>query len=128
LAGSLAAGPWPGPAGDSWLGWAPEHAPVDRALAQLPEDAVVSADWATGSHLSHRARVYEFPAPFQPPLSVWAVPGVPLPPAEEVEYVVLLDSISRLDGIAPVVEELRQNPDFETVVDDGSVLIFRRLD
>ena len=79
-------------------------------LDTIPDDAVVAADWAIGSHLSQRTTVYEFPVPFSPALSNWAVPGVPLPPTEDVEYVAVLESIARLGNVAPILDELRADP------------------
>jgi uncharacterized membrane protein len=126
VAGSVAAGPWPGAAGTQWEGWAADPGPVDAVLDTIPEDAVVVADWAIGPHLSHRNTVYEFPVPFHPAFSNWAVPGVPLPPTEEVEYVAVLESISRLADVAPILDELRADPDFEVIAESPVVLLRRR--
>ncbi len=126
IAGSVAAGPWPGAAGTQWEGWAADPGPVDAVLDTIPEDAVVVADWAIGPHLSHRNTVYEFPVPFHPAFSNWAVPGVPLPPTEEVEYVAVLESISWLPDVAPILDELRADPDFEVIAESPVVLLRRR--
>ncbi len=125
LAGSVAAGPWPGAEGTQWQGWATDPAPVDAVLDTIPDDAVVVADWALGSHLSQRSTVYEFPVPFGPSLSAWAVPGAPLPPEEDVEYVAVLESIAREANVAPTLDELRADPDFE-VVSESPVMLLRR--
>jgi uncharacterized membrane protein len=128
VAGSVAAGPWPGPAGTQWQGWAADPGPVDAVLDTIPDEAVVMADWAIGPHLSHRTTIYEFPVPFRPAFSAWAVPGVPLPPTEEVEYVAVLESISRLVDVAPILDELRADPDFEVIAESSVVLLRRRSD
>jgi hypothetical protein len=101
---------------------------VDAVLDTIPDDAVVMADWAIGPHLSHRTTIYEFPVPFHPAFSNWAVPGVPLPPTEEVEYVAILESISRLVDVAPILDELRADPDFEVIAESPVVLLRRRSD
>ena len=115
VAGSVAAGPWPGAAGTQWEGWAPDPGPVDAVLDTIPDDAVVVADWALGSHLSQRSTVYEFPVPFEQSFSAWAVPEAPLPPEEDVEYVAVLESIAREANVAPILDELRADPDFEVI-------------
>jgi uncharacterized membrane protein len=128
VAGSVAAGPWPGATGTQWQGWAADPGPVDAVLDTIPDDAVVMADWAIGPHLSHRTTIYEFPVPFHPAFSNWAVPGVPLPPTEEVEYVAVLESISRLVDVAPILDKLRADPDFEVIAESPVVLLRRRSD
>jgi uncharacterized membrane protein len=129
VAGSLAVGPWPLGQRDPWRGWASDPGAVRGALARIPGDAVVSADWYLGTHLAHRRTVYEFPGPFQRPLSAWAAPGVPLPEPATVEWVAVLRRIADdSDEVAAVLDRLRADPRFEVVIDDEHVALLRRRD
>jgi uncharacterized membrane protein len=125
--GSLVAGPWPIGQPDPWRGWSRDPAATQRALDLIPGGAVVSADWRVANHLAHRRRIYEFPAPFRPPLSAWAAPGVPLPDPAEVEWVAVLpEVVADSAEVAAEVARLRADPAFEVVVDDDGLLLLRR--
>jgi Predicted membrane protein (DUF2079) len=127
LVGSLVAGPWPLGRRDPWRGWAGDPAAVDRALERIPSGDVVSADWWIGSHLAHRRTVYEFPGPFERPLSAWAAPGVPLPSPDTVEWVAVLRRVADdSDEVAAVLETLRADPRFEVLVDDDDLVLLHR--
>jgi uncharacterized membrane protein len=74
--------------------WAPDH-PVAVAareiIRDIPEDAVVSAQYSMTAQLAHRHEIYMFPNPFSSSLygADDSLAGRRLPAADRVEYVVL---------------------------------------
>ena len=125
VAGSVAAGPVAGAAGTQWQGWAADPGPVDAVLDNIPEDAVVVADWAIGPHLSHRNTVYEFPVPFPRLLQLG---GARCPAAaDRGGRVRRRPRVDQLDpDVAPILDELRADPDFEVIAQSPVVLLRRR--
>lgn len=74
--------------------WAPSHpVAVDarEIIADIPADAVVSAQYAVTAHLARRTEIYMFPTPFSAELygPDDSLGGTRLPAADRVEYVVL---------------------------------------
>jgi hypothetical protein len=74
--------------------WTPNH-PVAIAardiIRDLPDDAVVSAQYSLTAHIDHRDEIYMFPTPFAASLygPDDSLGGQRLPAADRVEYVVL---------------------------------------
>lgn len=74
--------------------WAPDH-PVAVAardiVDEIPEDALVSAQYSMTAHLARRHEIYMFPNPFSVQLygPDDSLAGQRLPAADRVEYVVL---------------------------------------
>lgn len=74
--------------------WTPNH-PVAIAardiIRDLPDDAVVSAQYALTAHIAHRKEIYMFPTPFASSLygPGDSIGGQRLPAADRVEFVVL---------------------------------------
>jgi len=74
--------------------WAPDYpvAVAARAImAEIPDDASVSAHYGIAPHLSHREQIYMFPTPFRANLygPGLTLEGNRLPAADTVEYVML---------------------------------------
>jgi uncharacterized membrane protein len=95
-------------------------------LAEIPDNAVVSADPFIAPHLAHRTTVYMFPNPFAP--LAWGAGGLPpLPDTDTVEWVALRPVAYPLGSEGSVtVDELRTSDVYEVVVDDGDLLLLRR--
>ncbi|MCU1462124.1 MAG: hypothetical protein JWO37_2199 [Acidimicrobiales bacterium] len=99
--------------------------PSIRAASRLiPRDAAVSSYYGWGTHLDHRARIYDFPVPWR--AQNWGThtqEGQRLPEADTVDYVMVapaaLDQPDRaiLDSIAP---------EFDVIFDEGGVLVLKR--
>jgi uncharacterized membrane protein len=74
--------------------WAPSHPVAVEArdiMADVPNDAVVSAQYSLTAHMARRREIYMFPNPFSVELygSDDAAAGQRLPAADRVEFVVL---------------------------------------
>jgi uncharacterized membrane protein len=88
---------------------------TDRAVALVPDDAVVSATNALGAHLSARRRILSFPR------------------LDDATWVAVDETNgSYLDGTAPLPMEtdvmaLRRNPAWRLVFQQDGVLVFRRI-
>jgi uncharacterized membrane protein len=103
----------------------------NEAIALVDPDGGVSAQYHLISHLAHRKDAYEFPNPFIP--YNWGHSGArPGPDAEAaINYVVvepgLLNPSSDIDRQGTdLVNRLRQDPEWETVYDNGGVLVLHR--
>jgi uncharacterized membrane protein len=87
---------------------------VDRALARIPGDAVVSATNSLGSHLSARRRFLSFPE------------------VQDAEWIAADETrpgyADRWDPLATARElaRLRRNPEWRLVFSEDGVLVFRR--
>ena len=63
---------------------------IEKAMALIPDDAVVSAFYSYVPHLDHREEIYMFPTPFK--AAYWGTfkqEGQRLPQADRVEYIML---------------------------------------
>ena len=87
----------------------------------------MSVDPFLAPHFAHRERVYMFPNPYA--ALAWGVEGLPpLPDPDTVEWVALRPvAYPPSDEHHAVVERLRNSDEFDVVVDDGDVLILRRV-
>jgi uncharacterized membrane protein len=96
------------------------------AIRLIPADASVSAFYPFTTHLTHRARIYEFPNPFR---AQWwglgAQEGQRLPEADTVSYVILPKLGAYFTPeMYDVVQSLRD--DFVTLFDSGNVTLLQR--
>ncbi len=103
----------------------PAEPAIRRALAMIPPDAPVSAQFDLVAHLSHRVRVYEFPNPFR---SVnWGLAGDvhSARDRQDLRYVVvdrsLLDQSQRT-----LLRDLQASPDWATRLDSGDVVLLEQ--
>jgi uncharacterized membrane protein len=96
---------------------------MQRAVALIPEDAVVSAMDTFVPHLTHRRVVFEFPNPWQ--RHNYATPDATLPPPGMVEWVVV--RLDLYDDMVPVIESIRASGEFEVVLEEPPVLLMRRI-
>jgi uncharacterized membrane protein len=96
-----------------------------QALAMIPPDVPVSAQFNLVPHLTHRVRIYEFPNPFR--TANWGLSGDVHPPRNlrEVRYVVvdrgLLDDDQRT-----LLRDLQASPDWATRFDASNVVLLER--
>ena len=96
---------------------------VKRALAMVPDGAVVSAQYAYVPHLDHRERIYMFPNPWR--ATYWGTStqeGQRLPEADDVEYVMVPTTLD--PEPKAVFDSIRA--DFETVYEAGGVTLVKR--
>lgn len=112
-------------------GWAAadqKQEQIRSVLAQLPDDASVSAWGTLIPPLADREVVYQFPNPFVAHYygtgGEYGLLGGDIPVASDVDWVVLrLDSHEEFDE---VINELVRSPLFEIVIEDGPYLLLRR--
>jgi uncharacterized membrane protein len=96
-----------------------------RALAMIPPDAPVSAQFNLVPQLSHRVRIYEFPNPFR--TSNWGLSGDVHPARDlrEVRYVVVDRSLLD-DDQQSLLRDLQASPDWTTRLDSDNVVLLER--
>ncbi|HEY3375457.1 MAG TPA: DUF2079 domain-containing protein [Candidatus Aquicultor sp.] len=63
------------------------RATIEAAVAKIPSNAVVSAQYYLVPHLAHRERIYEFPNPFA--VQNWGVQGEHPASVQSIEYVIV---------------------------------------
>jgi uncharacterized membrane protein len=96
-----------------------------QALAMIPPDAAVSAQFNLVAQLSHRVEIFEFPNPFR--TANWGLSGDvhPAGDLQEVRYVVvdrgLLD-----DDQQTLLRDLQASPDWATRLDADNVVLLER--
>jgi uncharacterized membrane protein len=97
-------------------------------LARIPDDAVISVDPFLAPHLAHREHVYMFPNPFLQ--HAWGSGGLPPSPDPGIIEWVAVRPVAypASEAGASLLDELRTSPDFEVVVDDGDLLLLRRVE
>jgi uncharacterized membrane protein len=96
-----------------------------RALAMIPPDAPVSAQFNLVPQLGHRVRIYEFPNPFR--TSNWGLSGDvhPARDLQEVRYVVVDRSLLD-DDQQSLLRDLQASPDWTTRLDSDNVVLLER--
>jgi uncharacterized membrane protein len=96
-----------------------------QALAMIPPDAPVSAQFNLVPHLSHRAEVFEFPNPFK--TANWGLNGDVHPAGDqkELRYVVVDRSLLDQDQ-QTLLRDLRASPDWATKLDSNNVVLLER--
>jgi uncharacterized membrane protein len=110
----------PVPLGDPDL---PSIPYIHEAIDLIPKDAAVSAVYNLVPHIDHRERIYMFPTPFR--ATYWGTfdqEGERLPEADTVDYVFVPTYL----GSEPAAVLANIRHEFETVYEDGGVLLLRR--
>jgi hypothetical protein len=128
LAANLAWSPSPiGAERGQWFGPDPFDERRTEQLSVIPDDAVVAADPFLVPHLDHRRTIYMFPNPFAP--LAWGTGGQPpLPDPGTVEWVAVRPAAyPPTDQAWPILQRLRDSDEFDVVVDDGDLLLLRRI-
>ncbi|HZD70054.1 MAG TPA: DUF2079 domain-containing protein, partial [Actinomycetes bacterium] len=97
----------------------------NRALAMIPADAPVSAQFNLVPHLSHRVRIFEFPNPFR--AANWGLNGDVHSAGDQqaVRYVVVDRSFLDQDQQA-LLRDLQMSPDWTTRLDSDNVVLLER--
>lgn len=126
---SVLIGPWPQfREFDPWVGSVhsdESRTALDQALAIIPGDAPVAADWFTVTHLAHRTDAYMLPNPFQ---NRFYGAGEPYAPnGEDVDWIVAQRWALGDAQVDWVVNSLQSDPGWETVVDNDVVLVMKRV-
>lgn len=123
LVTQLSMGPNPLTRPKWYIGPSVDTTNMHRAVALIPEDAVVSAMDTFVPHLTHRRVVFEFPNPWE--RHNYGTRDAVLPDPDIVEWVVV-----RLDiynDMVPVIDRLRASNQFEIVLEEPPVLLMRRV-
>jgi hypothetical protein len=90
----------------------------------IPRDAVVSADYSSVPHLSHRRRIYMYPNPFE--VNNWGVDGENTHDPDDIEYIVLR-KVHTSEPIELVVEQLLDDGKFRRVDGDDVITLYQRV-
>ena len=103
----------------------PADVPRRQALALIPPDAPVSAQFNLVPHLTHRARIYEFPNPFRS--ANWGLDGDahPARDQQELRYVIVDRGLLDKDQ-QQLFRDLRAGRDWATAFDSGGVVLLER--
>jgi uncharacterized membrane protein len=96
-----------------------------RALAMIPADAPVSAQFNLVPHLSHRVKIFEFPNPFK--ATNWGLSGDVHAAGDqrELRYVVVDRSLLDKDQ-QTLLKDLQASPDWATKLDSNNVVLLER--
>jgi uncharacterized membrane protein len=96
-----------------------------RALAMIPADAPVSAQFNLVPHLSHRVKIFEFPNPFK--ATNWGLSGDVHAASDqrELRYVVVDRSLLDKDQ-QTLLKDLQASPDWATRLDSNNVVLLER--
>jgi uncharacterized membrane protein len=100
-------------------------AKANELIASIPPDAVVSADYSSVPHLSHRPRIYLYPNPFE--AGNWGIDGENMHNPDDVEFI-LLRKVHQNEPLMPLVQGLMDTGQFERVYGDDFVALYRRID
>ena len=100
-------------------------APRRRALALIPPDAPVSAQFNLVPQLTRRSRIYEFPNPFR--AANWGLEGDthPAKDQQELRYVIVDRSLLDKDQQA-LLQDLQSTPEWTTRFQSGGVVLLER--
>jgi uncharacterized membrane protein len=103
----------------------PTDAARRQALALIPPDAPVSAQFNLVPQLTHRTRIYEFPNPFRP--ANWGFEGDTHPPRDqqELRYVIVDRGLLDKDQ-QTLLQDLQGSPDWATRLDSSGVVLLER--
>ena len=103
-----------------------------EALALIPPEAGVSAQYSLVPHLTHREHIYQFPTPWR--VGMWGPDGEALPDPEVVDYI-FVSPTGTFDffGAFPSEDDLLlldslSSGDFEKIFDKAGLELYRRLD
>ena len=100
-------------------------APRQQALALIPPDAPVSAQFNLVPHLTNRTRIYEFPNPFR--AANWGLDGDAHPAEDQqaLRYVIVDRSLLDKDQQA-LFQDLQASPDWKIKFDSSGVVLLER--
>jgi uncharacterized membrane protein len=96
---------------------------IHTLIERIPKHAVVSADYSTVPHLSHRRFVYMFPNPFV--VSNWGVDGEHTHDPESVDYI-LLRNVHSAENLQETMNRLLADGRFEPIAGDTEATLYRR--
>ena len=123
--GSIVGGPWPTFRNNPWAGHAPDSALVTEALAVVPADAAVAADFRLVPHLTHRLTVYEFPNPVV--TRNWSVNGMNPPPPDDFDWIIVRANLAGMDELfTDELDKLTSTGEFVAVVENVEVTVWQR--
>jgi uncharacterized membrane protein len=103
----------------------PQFEKARSLLDRIPPDAVVTADYTTLPHISHRRRIYMYPNPFE--VNNWGVDGENMHNPDDVEYIVLR-KVHSIRTVTPLVQQLLDEKAFERIAGDDQMALYRRID
>ncbi len=106
------------------LGKDDARARIREALATIPSEAVVAADYSLVPHLAHRRGIYMLPNPFE--ASYWGISGENPADPESVDYIALRKDKGG-DLVASLVADLVESGRFERVAADSDFGLYRRV-
>jgi uncharacterized membrane protein len=110
-------GMWP-------LAYDPRVAIKSEAIAQVPDDAAVSAIYNLVPHLTHREKIYEFPVPW---CNVnWGVEGENLDDPADVEWMVLDRRLVQGDRDKALLDDLLSS-EFQVVYEQDDMVVAQRI-
>ena len=117
------------PISDNYSVWArntPRTEVMRKAVALVPDDAVVTATYRLTPHLTHREQIYDWPNPWVE--SYWGVDdGYRLPDPSVVEWIAI-DRQNVSEQHVDVLEELiAPDGEFEVLLDESDILVARRV-
>ena len=96
---------------------------LDAAVGLIPPGASVAASWNLVPHLAERWEIYSFPNPWR--ASNWGNAGENLRDPHRVDFVAVDRAAMGVEDTA-LLEELRGSGSFETIMDDGHVVVLHR--
>ncbi|OFW34573.1 MAG: hypothetical protein A2074_02765 [Candidatus Aquicultor primus] len=101
---------------------AAKRASMERAVALIPDDAVVSASYTIVPHLTHREKIYEFPNPY---VTVnWGVNGENPADKDTIGFVII--DFSQLGTDQQKIASTLRNTEFTQVYSRNDILVLKR--
>ena len=123
--GTVAAGPW-GPSMGPWAGGAVDPEAVSEALALIPPDARVTADFRLVTHLAHRDTIYVFPNPVIP--RNYSAAGIDEAPKDDFDWLVVRADLEGMyDEFMIAYEHVVTSGEFERVLLNNEVAVWQRI-
>jgi hypothetical protein len=102
----------------------PSHVAKQAALALIPDDASITAQYLLVPHLAEREAVYSFPNPWRKVF--YGVEGTPAPDPSVVEYVLQDLSLTEGDGLV-IWQCLLDSRAFEEIFRLDPIVLLRRV-
>lgn len=101
---------------------AAKRASMERAVALIPDDAVVSSSYTMVPHLTHREKIYEFPNPY---ITVnWGVSGENPADKDTIDFVII--DFSQLNEEQQKIASALRNTEFTQVFSRNDILVLKR--
>ncbi|MBS3908578.1 MAG: DUF2079 domain-containing protein [Actinobacteria bacterium] len=98
------------------------RASMERAVALIPDDAVVSASYVFVPHLTHREKIYEFPNPYA--AVNWGVNGENPADKNTIDFVIV--DFSQLGSDQRKIVSTLRNTAFTQVFSRNDILVLKR--